>query len=274
MERIDISTQRRILLEMLVYIGEICDKNNIDYSLCGGTLIGAIRHKGFIPWDDDIDIFLIRPEYERLISILENDNSYTLISADTLGYYYTFSKLIDKRTILRTDGRVEASIPHLGVFLDIFPIDGVPSIREEQITHIDNLNSLIKRMNLSMGDSYYASPFAWKRIIKRLVYYPMHKIALQNGTPDQWKERLLHEYTKYSFYQSAYVGNVIFSRGICEIFPRAFYEKTIDVEFEGHSFKCIANYDKYLRAAYGDYMKLPPVDERICHSCYTAYWKD
>lgn len=274
MEKIDIAMQRRIQLEMLTYISEICEKNGIDYSLCGGTLIGAIRHKGFVPWDDDIDIFLIRPEYERLMKILKRDNDFVLVTSDTPGYYYTFAKLMNKRTILETIGKIEAPIPHLGVYIDIFPIDGVPNTKEEQESHVANLNDIAKKLILSMHDTYYINPFAWKSFVKRILLYPLHRKTLRNGTPDQWKERLLREYTKYSFQQSEYVGNVIFSRGICEIFPRSFYEKTIDIEFEGHSFKCIANYDEYLRAAYGDYTKLPPENERICHSYYIAYWKD
>ena len=130
MKEITQTEQKEILLDMLKYVDEICKKNNIKYFLYGGTLIGAIRHKGFIPWDDDLDICVPYKDYRKLITLLKQDNKYNVHNPyDNEDYYYFFTKLTDKRTILIEDNYNR--IKDMGVFLDIFPFYHLPDSIEE-----------------------------------------------------------------------------------------------------------------------------------------------
>ena len=111
---------RNIELNILSAIAKICDDNNLKYFMCGGTMLGAIRHKGFIPWDDDIDIMLLRNDYERLVTILKKQKEYPwlqLLDSTVDGYYYTFAKAIDNTTC----AKMEDNVTDHGLWVDIFP---------------------------------------------------------------------------------------------------------------------------------------------------------
>ena len=117
---------REIQINLLETIKDICERYNIKYSLAYGTLLGAVRHKGFIPWDDDIDIFLQRPDYERLIDIISNQSEYYWLNVLDVrqkeDYYYPFAKAVDSRTLAKM---ADNTTPH-GIWIDLFPIDHIP----------------------------------------------------------------------------------------------------------------------------------------------------
>ena len=132
MKEISLDERKEIELEILLYVTRLCEKNRIDYSLCGGSLIGAIRHGGFIPWDDDIDIFLTRENYKKLIDLLKDDLHYKLYAPETTeNYLYGFCKLMDKRTVIYSEYDEEIGTPELGVFIDIYPVDLIPENKKE-----------------------------------------------------------------------------------------------------------------------------------------------
>lgn len=274
MKRLSLETQKALELEILLYIDKICRGNQIEYSICGGTMLGAVRHRGFIPWDDDIDIFLIRPEYERLKEILKKDTSYRLISEEAEGYYYTFSKLVNQDTVLKSTCIGDYTIPDLGVFVDIFPIDGVPEQDTEQEEFVEELNGTQERMRTALKDSYYISDRYWKAAVKKILYYPRHRKALKQGMPRQQKEKLLEKVRQYSFEQSRYAGFVLSAYKSKEIMPSEVFQGTMDMEFEGHKVRCLKQYDIWLSNMFGNYMELPPEKDRISHHPYVAYWKD
>ena len=127
---IDSNTQKKIMLDILIYIDNICRKNNIKYSLIGGSLIGAIRHKGFIPWDDDIDIILDYKNYKRLLNILRKDKNelYEIyIPGEKDNYPTHITKLINKKTIIREKGGYLDDILDYGLFVDIFCYVNIPN---------------------------------------------------------------------------------------------------------------------------------------------------
>ena len=130
MDKLTTAEVKKIELDMLAYIHKVCVENNIRYWVCGGTLIGAIRHNGFIPWDDDIDIDMPRPDFERFKKIADSSR-YMLLTAENEKYYYASAKLVDNNTVLN-ENNFEGNIDGLGVFVDIFPLDGLPSDAKKQ----------------------------------------------------------------------------------------------------------------------------------------------
>lgn len=274
MKKISLSEQKKIELDILKYVHNICKKNEINYSLCGGTLLGAVRHKGFIPWDDDIDIFLPRMEYERLIKLLECDNRYLIISPNTEGYFHVFSKIVDNRTIMKNDNPAEQEIPNLGVFIDIFPIDGLPNNFEEQNKFAASIRILKDNIGFALPTAYYYSDHKLRRIIKKMIYFPKHLFIRSLASPKKWKMKLLKTMQKYDFNQSEYAGFILSAYGIKEILPKVAYSGKVELEFEGEKFYAFTGYELYLKSLYGNYMELPPIEKQVSHHQYTPYWKE
>lgn len=274
MRLIELKEQQKIEFEILLYLKGICEKNNVEFFLCGGTLLGAIRHKGFIPWDDDIDVFLLRKDYDKLMKILSNiddSDKYQLLSPEFNGnYYYWFSKLVCKKTEL-----IENNLPRindLGVYIDIFPIDNLPSAKLEIYKHVKKVIKYNKYLMYSM-DTYYYSDNIFKRILKILLLFPVHIFCKIKGT-NYWKNKLITLLKKYSKEETEYVGCVASAYSIKDIFPKKIFEKTINVSFENETFMAPYEYETYLKGLYGDYMKLPPTNKRFSHHNFSAYWKE
>lgn len=272
--KVTIEEAKKLQVQMLKYIDKICQENSINYSLAHGTLIGAIRHKGFIPWDDDIDILLYRSEYDRLVSILDSQNNqgvYNLLTIKTPSYYLPYAKLCDNHTSLQEIGwpRVNG----MGVFIDIFPIDNLPSSSKECFKLAKRLFNFKKRIRYSLPKIWYYSPYPWKRIIKFLLFSPYALYCKAIGT-----SRLLAQVDKlarkYNYIDTVKAGFLLSHYTTKEIFPRSILNEYIDVEFEGHYFKSIKDYDIYLKQLYGNYMELPPVEEQIPHHANVAVWID
>lgn len=249
-------------LNILDYFDQICRKNGLRYSLAGGTLLGAIRHKGFIPWDDDIDVCMPRSDYERFVRLFREDSRYLLSCDRGRGIEYPFVKMMDRRISVKQDKIKEA--PYCCI--DVFPIDGFPAEDQEA-------SALIKKAKFYRSVCAYAmlndykvyegkrSPFVF--YIGRLFscLYTRRR-ALYN---------LLKLAQKYSFDSSEFVGCVVWGLyGIGERMLKSEFEKFVDVEFEGHTFKAMSCWDSYLTGIYGDYMQLPPEEKRITHG-FKAY---
>ena len=269
MEKISSKKQKELLLDMLLYIDDVCRKNNIKYSLIGGTLIGAIRHKGFIPWDDDIDIILDRENYFKLIDILKkesNDNYELFAPGETKSYPLQFAKLIDKRTTLRESAMID-DIDNYGLFLDIFTYNNVPSEEKDRIKHYYKCkyyqNSLV-RVKLNSGHPSFL------RKVKRLA----KNLYLTIFGYKKHLNKLLTLYNKYSKDNTVYVmsNNPVYGVDK-EIQNVNDIKEYIDVKFEGHKVMVFKNYDNILKKTYGDYMKLPPKDKRATHNL-KVYWKN
>lgn len=258
-----VEDMRNIQLEMLKSIHQFCEKNNIRYSMCGGTLLGAVRHQGYIPWDDDIDIMMPRPDYERFINSFNEEHFKVQSYMNDDAYWYPFAKVYDDRTLL-----IESHIKS-GVYIDIFPIDGMPD-RETTIMMME------KRKSLQYRDIYYATKiYKFKKgnpLKNRLVYYLRRPFVPNREKSIQKLEELVQN---YPFDTSEFAGSLAGSDtyGIKERMPKSVFTEYIELPFENLSFKCIADYDTYLSHLYGDYMTLPPVEKRISHHKYEAYWK-
>ena len=269
-KEISLIEQKKLLLNILDTIDAFCEEYNIRYFLTGGTLLGAIRHKGFIPWDDDIDIAMLRPDYERFIALFNKYNErYKVIHySNTPGYYYAFAKVIDNKTAL-IEENIDNSL-EIGAYVDVFPIDfGTDSIDETYAIRSKKMMpwlimDSIKTMDRNKTRKYY------KTVLMHIL-----KLALK-PIPLQYIVQRIDEVAKINIKKTdaEYCGAlVILMYGKKEIMRTEWYSKSIKVDFENHLFYAPLEYKKVLTNLYGDYMELPPVEKRISHHHYKLYWK-
>lgn len=260
---------QKVLLSIMVKIDEICRSNKLTYYLFGGTLIGAIRHKGFIPWDDDIDIAMPRKDYKELIEIINTQRKdLHFISIENSNEYINpYGKIYDTSTVLFEHDYVE--IKDLGVYVDVFPLD-------EQGTDIKTAEGLTRKMRLlnaflfeSNLKYYHRISKKWYYEIPKILMYPMAKAL---GTR-YWVCKMDKMAQQYNGLGSKYLGCNV-DPNYHTIFEKRLFEKTIDVEFEGYFFMAPIGYDAILKQNYGDYMQLPPESKRISHHNTEAYYKD
>ena len=253
----DIQELRQIQLGILDELHRFCIENNITYFLSSGSLIGAVRHKGYIPWDDDIDVYLPRKDYERfLLSYKDESKQFRLLNPNIENhYFYTFAKLADTRTLMFED---EAKGYEIGVYVDLFPVDYVSNNfkTRNRIFKLKKLLYKIRRCKLS-SENYLQSKLAFLcykylplpiSLINKII-----KILIINKKPTNLVCNMTEAGPK-----------------IKGCFPAEDIAKAVDIEFEGKTYKTMVGYRDYLERTYGDYMTLPPVEQRVTHK-FEAY---
>lgn len=254
-----------IELNLMKYIHKVCVENNLVYYLYGGTLLGAVRHKGFIPWDDDLDIIVPRKDYERLISILNEEDEYRLLSYEYVeDYYYPFAKLVDPSTRLVEYGLKECS--EMGVWVDIFPLDITFNRHYLGTLHLKFVRSLIglNRYLAAKPDNIESQ---LDTTAKRLHYklarlFRSHGIIkMANGIAAVFRNR-----------NSEMVVDAIWSTLPEPLFSNKWFGDPILLSFEGNMFYAPSDYNAYLTKAYGNYMELPPENKRYSEHFYSC-WK-
>lgn len=267
MKELTLAEIKKVELCIIDYIDKVCRENNLRYFLCGGSLLGAIRHKGFIPWDDDIDIAMPRPDYEKFCALARDEKKYLALTPAVKGYYYNFTKVIDSETKLVELGC--RPIRDLGIFIDVFPLEGMPSDKVEQEKHFKKLH----RTRQAINSYAFVPPKLRKNIfayVKRL--YRVLKNKKRNLFKLQEKYVKLAKKYDYESSDDVYMSGGAY--GKVEMFPKDYVSEYIDVEFEGRKFKGLKNYDKYLTKLYGNYMKLPPKEKQITHHNFIAVRKN
>lgn len=272
MRKISVDEVKQIELALLKYTKEICEKNNIEYFLGYGTLLGAVRHKGFIPWDDDVDVVLLREEYNKLIRAVEEDN-HEYIKVFHMGnsdcYLGPYAMIVDTRTFLKHDKVKKELIDDLGVYIDVFPLD-----KGGDIHHIERLvkkSYQYKAMNNLTMVTAFDGDSKLKILLKQLVA-PLANIVGHK----KWCQKIerLAEEMKTEVEQEQYAADLMWEPRMNWVIPLKAYENSIMLPFEDDCFNAPADYELVLRTGYGDYMQLPPVEERITGHYYDYYWKE
>ena len=264
MKEISFEESKKIELDILLAVSDFCNKNNLTYFLAYGTLIGAIRHKGFIPWDDDIDITMPREDYNKFIATFEHEYLKAVIPGAPMSKY-SFVKVIDTRTV-KTEPYLKYPAGPLGVDIDIFPIDGAPSDDAEYDKWYDQLMAVYNPFTLSVQSFSF-------EYLKHSIKLAILKLKLKK--PSFYLEEAKKLHALYPYRASEYVAAVECPYNSKKNrVPKQYYVGSVDVEFEGHTFRAPICYDKLLRSIYGDYMQLPPEDQRVTHHTNKVYWKD
>lgn len=244
-------------LAILLYVQQFCQKNQIKFYLAGGTLLGAIRHKGFIPWDDDIDICMPRPDYERFVSTFSGENKNLIIISNRLGNWGApFAKVVDLSITVKSQFHEDET--HL--WIDVFPIDGLPKDRKN-VANIYKKVSFLRRVYL-LGNARLGEG---KKMIYRRLKYILKPLVRAYGV-NRLSKMIEAIAMKFAYEDSEYVGAVTWGLyGVGERMLKAEFEKSVLVEFEGHQFPAMSCWDSYLTGIYGDYMQLPPIEKRKTH---------
>lgn len=258
--------KKGLSIQILHEVDDFCVKNNIKYSLAYGTLIGAIRHKGFIPWDDDVDIMMLRSDYERFVGLFNHDATqmFSVASYETDdNFRFPMAKVSCNVTT-----NEELGLDRYGYAIDVFPIDKFPASENELRKVIKKKNWYWNLMALktmkwnktrSLGKNLIMS--ASKAFVNFIPYSLIHKM-------------MRRDVYKYEQLQSNYLLGCLYTPyGERDIFPKGFFDTYIPVVYENCSFPVIKEYDKYLTSVYGDYMRLPPEEKRVTHHSFNAFWK-
>lgn len=252
---------KQIILDTMIYVEDVCEKNGIACFLAGGTMLGSVRHKGFIPWDDDADMIILREEYNRLIELINKDNSHyrALTIQNDKDYYYPFCKIVDTRTYLEEGNKLPISSE--GVCVDLFPLDYLPGNKKAvyRLFHIQKrLRGLYDRRfqvtRQSGSDQVYMMyARSYLRFFARLINWTAQVYAKK--TP-------------------AYVACSVWGYGIKEVIPVKGVKKSKRAIFEGHDFKMPIAYKLYLSRLYGDYMTPPPKAKQHNEHLARAWWRE
>ena len=266
MNELSLEELKKVEFDILKHFVAFCNKHNIKYYLSNGTLLGAVKYKGFIPWDDDIDVFVPREDYDRLLKIYEDSAKYKLFSFEKDGrFHYPFAKLCDVTTKkVLPEFRSCDAIP--GVEMDIFPLDCWKSDYEKARKEVQN----ISRDILFLQASQYKRSPTQKRI-KALMWY-LISVYARLRTGKHFNKRIVKKSKSNKQNNPTYVGCKAWCiYGEREIIPAEVFADTVEVEFEGEKFKAPIGYDTYLRSLYGDYEKDPPLEKQKTHHTFTAY---
>ena len=267
MRQMTFEEQKQVQFEILKFVANFCERNNLRYFLAYGTLIGAVRHKGYIPWDDDIDVVMPRKDYNKLIEIFNQQNDeapYELISPYDDRSRYAFIRITDNRTI-KVGRFLDYTKGALGVDIDIFPLDGQPDCLKKHLSRHKKLKFLERLMLYTVEDRKQRK--GYKKLVLFLVQAFFSKIALQKKI-----DKIL---SKIDFETSQYIGeDADLYTSAKNRYPRKYVDESVQVEFEGVQFRAPKYYHEVLTTLYGDYMKLPPEEQRIGHHKNQCYWKN
>ena len=266
-------------MEVLSHFHQFCISNNLHYTMASGSLIGTIRHKGFIPWDDDIDIYMIRPEYEKFIKLYQDTEQYACFSSERGDALITWARICDmkKTTSWSNFPWIEKDT---GVYISIFPIDGSDSSYESLIHRFMRCNKLF--------DKNYMLRYLIRKNSTAINIWRNVEVILKRIRNGRSRKNIISQIKKnrdshinlckeIEYQSSEFVADLSFASK--DFVPKCLWNKCdfenyTTADFENQKVMIIAGYDNNLRNVYGDYMELPPVEKRIPVHGHTVYfWK-
>lgn len=244
-------------LEMALYFDRFCTEHGLTYFLCGGCCIGSIRNQGFIPWDDDVDVFMPRADYEKLKRLWQNTPEYSIqyTTKDFLTQNQFLTICANHTTFIKTYQK-DLDMNH-GLMLDVLPLDGCPRGWRRKVQKIQAL--LYSLFIVGKAPENHGKAIYWLgRVLLGLVRPKVWRYAV-------WS-RCEKKMSRYPIEQCEYITELCSGPHYMQNeYPKACFEKAIRVPFEGHELPVPVGYDGYLRMAFGDYMQLPPKEKRACH---------
>ena len=260
---------QRVSLDILKDVHAFCISNGINYSLASGTMLGAVRHKGFIPWDDDIDIIMPRPDYERFKKSFKSSKGNVLVTEDES--YIAFSRVCDTQRTKTGKSLWPWSKKELGLWIDIFPLDAVENDKQKFHDKIQRLESLstkqIKARNAKVCPSMSFGVIQnLKQLVKNVIYLNLDIKKINNT--------IIDEATRTHWDDSSVCSQLVCGTSINEFYSKSLFSKTVLMPFEDSEFCVAEGWDAFLKYNYGDYMKLPPEEDREQHTSFVKfYWK-
>ncbi len=274
MRQLTLRELQQFSLDILKDVAGFCESNGIRYSLGYGTLLGAVRHKGFIPWDDDVDIMMPREDYERFRATYKSDRYSFIDSRNTPDCYIAFGRVCDTEMTISS-----SSIPwvkrSVGVWIDIFPIDRVPDDKETFERIYDSLHLLVKfNVGIRRVHTISSSGFSIKAKLKIWMLKRMHPRLIKRD-PTEIVKDMNTLISLVSRTDSHHRSQLTCPDEAYEFFDEEDINEYVRLEFEGCEFYVWKCYDKILHDSYGDFMRLPPKNRRRPLQSYISFhWKD
>lgn len=256
-------------LAVLRHFASFCRENHIAFYLSNGTLLGAVKYGGFIPWDDDVDVLVPRKDYEKLLKLYEDSEEYVLYAPErNKQYLYPFAKLCDRKTIL-VENNYDNGVS-LGVNIDIFPLDVWASEYKKACKQVRWNCRMKKFLGFAKIQTYIP---ASGRSKLQIVFRKGVLQACRWIGPVYFSEQMKKMALRYcNLSNPCYMGCVIWPvYEEREILPAHVFEKNVMVTFEGESYPAPAEYDQYLRSLYGNYEEDPPIHKQVTHHNFTVY---
>ena len=257
----DNQTLRKLQLvenDILKVVDAFCKKHSVKYSLYAGTLLGAVRHGGFIPWDDDIDILMERNEYERFLKLWQEEGvvGYTMQATNRPDYQgINHTKIRKDGTILASKKEMETDAHH-GIWLDVFAFDKVPTDKKKRKKFLFRAKL---RLIYTRGYAYEKGG-KFLKLLSKILLIPSRKTQLK--IRNKLEKKIIDKYKDlkcgYEYMSLASTEN------FKTFYPPEVIENISTINFENASYSAVEDYDKMLTIQYGDYMRLPPEEQRIC----------
>ena len=265
MKELTLQEIKQIELEILKTFHAFCEENNIRYFLSHGTLLGTIRYKGFIPWDDDVDVLVPREDYERLLSLFKDNEQYKLFHFEKdERFLFPFAKLCDMTT-RKVENGWENELA-VGLDMDIFPLDSWGNDLKKAQKEVNR-----QRRNLFCLGLSKSNDSASTSILKRMVKSILMVFCKMHGSK-YYIRKLMKDARKHPYEGSAYLGGKAWNvYGYRDILPAEVFDHPIELEFEGHKFWGPVGYDAFLSSLYGNYLPEPPPEKRKTHHNFKAY---
>ena len=269
MRELSVEEVKKVQLDILKAVDKWCRENGVNYFMTCGTLLGAVRHKGYIPWDDDVDIVMLRPDYERFISEFNknrNDDLSVLHFSIDPKFPYEFAKIQNKKTKMQENAGIQYD---LGINIDLFVLDNLGS-------ELSNAEKLAKKLRfpnsvfdikLTVGNKYH------KRTLIKSIGVGVLKVMAAPISVN-WCINRINRIAKSHAEEEPgeyLVGLSSRSFNPTQKYKYEWFKDSVELSFEDNMFKAPVGYDGVLKVLYGDYMCLPPAEKQVTHHDYKAY---
>ncbi|UYI93570.1 MAG: LicD family protein [Anaerostipes hadrus] len=269
-EELNIEQIHKATLGIVEKLIEICDKINVNYYVAYGSLIGVVRHKGFIPWDDDFDVVMLRDDYEKFCDYcIKNENKlkpFKLLSRKCEKKYpYNIARLnnMNYKAVYDNVQGYES-----GIFIDIYPLDGAGSDVDKVLKKVEKKKSNLFRITLWSIDDHYTKS-TYNKWYRSIIKYFVRGYSKVRGAK-HFLDKMENFKNLYDINNSRYIAEMTWDSGLT-LYEKSWFDKYIYMDFENLKVKVPIGYDDFLRCHYGDYMKFPPKEEQVPHHEYKVY---